>query len=502
MSDLPIHVMPEEDFDVSLVSDYNIGKVNQAINDSERLERVNEILSNDDIEGMPESSRMVMETAMESIRESLIGRGSRSNVSLEGFKDKASLQLAIEENKSIIGSVWDAIVKFFSSIFEFIGKFFGISKKKTESNSSNVSSIKRVATYQPLKIEKSKAEIEFAKTQKDFDRIGQDLTKREEELKKKEAELAAIPVKSVKVKEDESSTLPVELETPKDKDAAIRKLEFLIQELDKAISDTKWYAILETSEFNKLLNPKFVKDEIISVKLDDEIKILYQLTDYFHGKLKHELEIINKNLDRLDSRLDLDTTNNAAAAISKKMAMSDIGDNNERLNGIQTAIKYIVDSSDKTVFGYRFEKAEHDSQVHLYEIHERKNRSILVDINYKDLEGITNDLIKLSDMLHNFKIKIPSIQKKIEALKPEDSSISEADIANSQNALRQLLKTINENISTIVKVIDQGNNNVRIFSMIIKQVLKEKTDKEVKAFKALKELYEVKRKELNDLKST
>lgn len=54
-------------------------------------------------------------------------------------------------------------------------------------------------------------------------------------------------------------------------------------------------------------------------------------------------------------------------------------------------------------------------------------------------------------MLHNFKIKIPSIQKKIEALKPEDSSISEADIANSQNALRQLLKTINENISTIIE---------------------------------------------------
>lgn len=100
-----------------------------ATDGAESLERMNTALTDVEIDDIPESSRLVMETAMESIRSKLLGHRAR-NVSVEGFKDINSLKVAIEENKGIIQRVWDAIVKFFKGIGDWIGGFF--KKKETD----------------------------------------------------------------------------------------------------------------------------------------------------------------------------------------------------------------------------------------------------------------------------------------------------------------------------------------------------------------------------------
>ena len=101
-----------------------------AVDDSETLAEMNDVLENNDIEGIPESSRRVIQTAMESIRSRLLGGDSVKGVAIEGFANNKDLKIAIEDNKNILQRAWDAIVKFFKGIYDWLAGFF---KKKEES---------------------------------------------------------------------------------------------------------------------------------------------------------------------------------------------------------------------------------------------------------------------------------------------------------------------------------------------------------------------------------
>ena len=103
-----------------------------AVDDSETLAEMNDVLENNDIEGIPESSRQVIQTAMESVRSRLLGGYSVRGVAVEGFANNKDLKIAIEDNKNILQRAWDAIVNFFKSIYEWIAGFFG--KKKNQSS--------------------------------------------------------------------------------------------------------------------------------------------------------------------------------------------------------------------------------------------------------------------------------------------------------------------------------------------------------------------------------
>ena len=101
-----------------------------AVDDSNTLERMNDILDGAEIEDIPESSRLVMETAMEAFKHRLIGGSVKRSPALESFKTSASLKVAIEDNKNILQRAWDAIVKFFKGIYDWFAGFF--KKKKTD----------------------------------------------------------------------------------------------------------------------------------------------------------------------------------------------------------------------------------------------------------------------------------------------------------------------------------------------------------------------------------
>jgi len=101
-----------------------------AVDDSETLAEMNDVLENNDIEGIPESSRQVIQTAMESIRSRLLGGDSVKGVAIEGFANNNDLKIAIEDNKNILQRAWDAIVKFFKGIYDWFAGFF--KKKKTD----------------------------------------------------------------------------------------------------------------------------------------------------------------------------------------------------------------------------------------------------------------------------------------------------------------------------------------------------------------------------------
>ena len=101
-----------------------------AVDDSETLAEMNDVLENNDIEGIPESSRQVIQTAMESVRSRLLGGYSVGGVAVEGFANNKDLKIAIEDNKNILQRAWDAIVKFFKGIYDWFAGFF--KKKKTD----------------------------------------------------------------------------------------------------------------------------------------------------------------------------------------------------------------------------------------------------------------------------------------------------------------------------------------------------------------------------------
>ncbi len=98
-----------------------------AVDDTNTLSKMNDVLENIDIEDISESSRQVIQTAMESIRARLLGGSSAKSVAVEGFSNKNDLKIAIEDNKNILQRAWDAIVKFFKGIYEWIA---GLFKKK------------------------------------------------------------------------------------------------------------------------------------------------------------------------------------------------------------------------------------------------------------------------------------------------------------------------------------------------------------------------------------
>ena len=155
----------------SPLSDLASKSLSNATDDMVSLGRVNEVLeeNEDNLDSMPESSQEVMRVAVESIRARLVGKRD-SVVSLETFKSKQQLSYAIEENKGVISRAWDAIVKFFKSIYDWIVGLF--SKKK---NIEKEVVVKAEATLDTVKkaIQKKENKTENSNTPSDANQVSQ-----------------------------------------------------------------------------------------------------------------------------------------------------------------------------------------------------------------------------------------------------------------------------------------------------------------------------------------
>ena len=126
-----------DSLDNTVMSPVASAAFNGAVEDSETLSRINGVLEGADVDNIPESSRQVIQTAMESIRARLLGDSQAPGVAVEGFASKSALNVAIEENKNILARVWGAIVDFFMGILNFVLNFFKSKEQKIKEEEEN-----------------------------------------------------------------------------------------------------------------------------------------------------------------------------------------------------------------------------------------------------------------------------------------------------------------------------------------------------------------------------
>lgn len=196
-----------------------------AVDDSETLAEMNDVLENNDIEGIPESSRRVIQTAMESVRSRLLGGYSVRGVAVKGFASNKDLKIAIEDNKNILQRAWDAIVKFFKGIYDWFAGFF--KKKKTD------------------------AEIFQERLEKGMDTIGEMLNKSFEEM-----ELTEVPpLHGVDVKLADGTVIGKSNTATEDNGVDYNKL---VNEV-KGILSGKDPVILISNHYNSIFGSKNVE---------------------------------------------------------------------------------------------------------------------------------------------------------------------------------------------------------------------------------------------------
>lgn len=207
-----------------------------AVDDIDTLERMNNVLEESDISDIPETSRRVIETAMEGIRARLLGGVKSKGVGVERFSNISDLKLAIEENRNIIQRVWDAIVNFFKSIYEWIAGFFG--KKKNQS------------TEAKTKIEKSEEEAKkLNEYLGDSKKIDNNYTLKEEDSF----------VEMVKKKDSLSSEKPDVLPTNKITSSDVKpttvEIDAIVTEIKETIAEKKPLTF-DTDKYSNFLSNK------------------------------------------------------------------------------------------------------------------------------------------------------------------------------------------------------------------------------------------------------
>ena len=481
---------------------------NNAIDDSESLSRMNDVLENSDIEDIPESSRVVIQTSMESIRARLLGGTQQRGVAVEGFSNSRQLQVAIEKNKGIIASVWDAIINFFKGIYNFIAGFFGKSSKNNSNLSSDVSTLKQVASAKVEEPSKTAKKAETAKTERELDALEIFCQQQLQDINKQGSKLDSLNLEPIHVvKKDEETK-----DTPRD--AYLRNLAKIdivkieLKSYEKSFNDAQWYEVLETSNFNNLLNPSVASEKIVKINLDEEIYSTNKAISYLSDMFSKNLKEIFTRLEVADKYLDQKTIEDKNV-VGKINSLSNLGSNNKSLLEFSDALTYVQNSLSKNNLSFRFGEKVTDSEKRLFEITEHKKNSSLVTVNFSNLQKAISEIQELNKTLSDVKPLIERVQSKVEKLKIEDFGdkaegdnphILSKDLSSYKLSLTETVKNFNKVVIEIVKVVSQGNNLLKAYSRIIKQLAKEKNKVGEAAFLSIGNLIKEKRKELEKLK--
>lgn len=470
---------------------------NNAVDDTDALSRMNDVLENSDVEDIPESSRQVIQASMESIRARLLGSVQHHKVAVEGFSNQRQLRVAIEQNKGIIASVWDAIVKFFKSIYDWVAGFFGKTKQTSSTNAANINLVKSVSVSKPTDTSNLvRLTIKTNGTKEDHDKAVEITLKAIKDAKAKEEKLKSIPA-ITSVKEEKETEISKE-----DHNANIKKQISIITDL---YENAEWYTSLETSRLNKYLNITHSNEPIITIEIDEMISGIYRSTDYFYTTAATNIKKLHESLDNLITATS-SITNDRHESKVKITTLNSWLVNINNLNGhMDDLVNYTKTANNKSSIGYRLDDAVTDTKVRIFEFREKKSKSSTVKINFNDIEKIIRDLNDLKDIVEKLQYKLPKVIKAFEEIKledfkgatpaddPKDPDINSYDIKNLQNLAKDISTTVSKYLSTFIRIINQGDGLVNNLALIIRSINKEKTTAEIKAFEKI--LVSIKAKE-------
>ena len=480
---------------------------NNAIDDSESLSRMNDVLENSDLEDIPESSRAVIQTSMESIRARLLGGTQQRGVAVEGFNNRRQLNVAIEENKGIIASVWDAIINFFKGIYNFIAGFFGKSSKNNSNLSSSVYTLKQVASAKVEEPKKIAKKVETAKTERELNALEIFCQQQLQDINKQGSKLDSLNLEPIHVVKDDEVIKGDSKDEKIENTSKIDLLEIELKSYENSFENSHWFVILETSNFNKFLTDQTKSEELIKIDLDKEInsasRAITRLSILFDKSLKNIftlLESLDKQLgeqtkddsdlgDKLRSLDEITITRNSSYDIKRD---------------IREEIRYLAENKLYFQFGEKLT----DDRKHLFQIIERKNTKSLVTTNFSDLETAISDIQKLNKILSNVNPLIEKVQSSIEKLKVEDftdkdgnknSYLTDRILKSYKEKFTGLTIYFNSTVREMVKIISEGNDLLKAYSRIIAQVAKQKNKTAKAAFSSVEDFISEKRKELADL---
>ena len=207
-----------------------------AINVSGSLSKMNTILEKSDMEGIPTTSLETMRVSLESIRNRLIVSKKVKTLSLESITNTSQLKIAIEENKGLLKTVWDAIVNFFKSIYDWIAGFFG--KKKNQSSEAK------------SKIEKSEEEAkklnEYLSVSK---KIDNNYTLKEEDS------FLEIVKKKDSLSSEKPDILPINKNISSDVKPTTVEMDAIVTEIKETIAEKKPLTF-DTDRYSNFLSNK------------------------------------------------------------------------------------------------------------------------------------------------------------------------------------------------------------------------------------------------------
>lgn len=454
-----------------------------AINNSVALEKVNEVLLNtDNIDDIPESSRRVMETAMEGIRCSLLGTKSKESYGLESFKDVSALNIAIEENKGVLARVWEAIVKFFKSIFSFIGRLFGLSSEKSKNNIKNTETIKVLVNNKKQNTDELLDQMEKA---------SDGWEKRKEEILKTSNNISAVNIPDVKIDESASRNILDLLDKTSEAKKDVTDSLNILREVRKILRKNPLVK-MTTSKYNSYFNSSFISNNTITVSLDDDIS---SLDKYFEGIQPHFIKIKNliikhlKNFTDFMVKLDKQTAESDLDKVYNELnSLSELKDKEleEAYNGVESFYSDI-DKNCKFYLGFlKYGNFDGDEQLNIFVV-ENKNKNDLCSFDRKSLLGVSKNIQKNNELVKSLTDELQKYEKNIEStidnIVKDYSSYDELyrDIVSN---IRNLIDDYKDLTERMVNPMNRGQKIVDLLNRIIMGISKDKAncDKRIAEF--------------------
>ena len=472
-------------------------KLNEALEGIENLEKVNRVLANAELEDLSDSSIRSIKVATEAISEKLLGR--KKEYSCESFKNRSQLTYAIEENKGIIATIWDAIIGFIKGIYNFLFGWIGKSSSANASTSKDISTLARVSAQKPsANSNKVTVTIKAIGTKDDCDKAIEKAMKALEESKKRQADLKGIPGLGVSDKNEE--TKPIGKANP---DEVIRKE---LELLERVYNDASWFTVLFTDKLNRFLSVRDTNRDIISIKLDDTIYTNRKIIDYLESSIKVMVNKLDKNLDDLmetESFLKDKDNINQVKINNFKFRLNQVNETKEELSELR---QYIKNAGLTTDICLR-ESADYinDTKVRYFDIHEKKSNSVVLRLNFSDIQASIRSLDSIKNYVDNLRVKLSKVEKRFQNFNVnkliENNTSIDPEIVKEYNSIftnvKESIMQTSMCLSFIVAIANSGDSYVRALALMIKTINNEKTKKEIQAFENLIAAIKSKRAQLN-----